>query len=228
MKKVTYTLVITLLMQPFVFAQESSYNKFQHQFEIGTNYTKYFGPRSVYDGIGINSARKRGGVSNYFAYKLILNNQHIFKVALLECSSSDAIVVNNNYQLSNTYSKIVELGYGYRVPVKYINTTIFGNLSYRYGGSESVTSNQQNLDWVENKYNSLGVSTQVDLEYFFTKNLGVGLNICYYFFPLESNNITDKGMLVNNNIYHDFEPIKHFMNLNFKLAYKFSITKLKK
>lgn len=213
LKKVTFTLVITLLIQPFLFAQESFNNKFQHQFEIGTNYTKYFGPRSVYDGIGINSARKRGGVSNYIAYKLILNNQHVFKVASLECSSSDAVIVNNNYQLSNAYSKIIELGYGYRVPVKHINTTVFGNLSYRYGGSESVTSNQQNLDWVENKYNSLGVSTQVDLE---------------YFFPLESNKITENGTLVNNNLYQDFEPIKHFMNLNFKLAYKFSITKLKK
>ena len=229
MKKNIYFLVILLGKFCELYAQDKlESSKFQHQIDVGINYSKYFDTRKNYSGFGIDLSRKEGGRSSFFAYKLIINNKHIFKLATAECSSNDWNILYNNYALINTYSKILDFGYGYHIPIKKVNVTVFCNLSYRYGGNEFIQIYNPDIDWVTNNYNSMGCSTNLDFEFFFTKNLAAGINLCYYMFPFESSKINIDANKVDGNIFNDFKPINNFFNITFKLAYKFNFSKFNK
>ncbi len=201
-------------------------SRFQHQIELGLNYTQYFSERKDYSGFGISSSRKEGGTNYNIAYKLTINNKHILKLAALQCSSNDISVFKNNYCYINAFSKIIELGYGYQVPIKQINFSVFGNLAYRYGGQETIQVFNPQIDWVTNKYNSIGASSSLEAAYFFSKNLGVGINGAYYLFPFESNKISIDNTQLSANSLQDFDSIKHFLNLNLKIIYKFKCNKI--
>ncbi len=216
----------------------------QHQLDFGVNYGLFLGNRSQFTGIGWlqrwdfkrqellypNRIFRTLNYTNiYLAYKLILHEKHCLKLSR-EVFGSEIYPVLNKIGINGFHIELLSLGYGYSLPLKKIKTTLFAQVNKRIGleGAQIGHDGYHGL-YADLKYDSYGMSLGTDLEYFFTKNFGLGANIYYYNFPFETNKLEGNDVqYVDKNIIDSYRPINDFFLINFKVAYKFSLPKFSK
>jgi hypothetical protein len=208
--------------------------------EYGVNYIhQYDNYNDSYNGLGALYYQKTWLWSSnyYFAYRLIYKNKHILKLSntYFEIRTTNVPFTAEKYKLGAN-SDIYSLGYGYKLPIEKVSISFFGVLNYRYKGGEAAISNLfQNAYWSEASYAFLyynspwGFGTGVELEYFFTKHIGLGINTYFHAFPwesaqFESNNV---GELFPE-FLEKYQTNKFFVNSTIKLAYKFALPKFAK
>jgi hypothetical protein len=237
--------ILVLLINKELDAQINAKSKlFQNQIDFGINYGLFSGNRDVFNGIGwlqrwdfkreelwypYQNLRRLNYTNIYLSYKFILKEKHYFKLSR-EVFSSDGKIQFNKTGIIGFHIDLTSFGYGYNLPTKKIKTTLFLQVNKRTGlevvkiGYDGYHTLKADLN-----YNSYGISTGAELEYFFTKNLGLGANIYYYYFPNETNKLEGKDVqYVDKMIIDSYKPINDFFLINFKLAYKFSFPKFKK
>jgi hypothetical protein len=216
----------------------------QHQLDFGINYGLFLGNRSQFTGIGALqhwdfkrqelltpylTLNKLNYTNIYWAYKLIINEKHNIKFSRV-LLVSDWLSPANNKGLIGFGIYMYNLGYGYQLPFKKIKTTLFVQVNKRTGmEGAKIGHDGYHGYYADLKYDSYGISLGTDLEYFFTKNFGLGANIYYYYFPFETNKLAgDDVQYVDKNIIDSYRPINDFFLINFKVAYKFSLPKFGK
>lgn len=211
--------------------------------EYGTNYTQYFGNRSELSGMG-NAYEKSNTYKHWYlyenfklfwrdntyrCYKAIINDKHLIKFSY-ETNVSNYMTIKSNQGILGNFFYMKSLGYGYIIPFKKIHTSLIGQISERTGGETAIIGNsgyhayKADLD-----YDSYGLGLGAECEYFFTKNFSIGANLYYHTFPFEDAKLYGEDVqYVDKSIIDAYKPITNFVNINFRLAYKFSFPSFKK
>jgi len=240
-----YIILFVILFCVNINAQNKTTNRFEHQLELGYNYGKFFGNYSEFNGIGflqkwdfrafelknIYQIFRRLNYTNlFYSYKLIINNKHCFKINKMVYNSHSGRLPNIKIGFSGFYGEVLSLGYGRNFNYKKLNTTLFLQLSQRTGTEYALLGFLSNHPLnAELKYNSYGIALGSDIDFFITKNLGLGVNINYYYFPNETNKLEgDDVQYVDPSIIENYKPLSEFIFLNFKIAYKFALPKFGK
>jgi hypothetical protein len=192
------------------------------------------GNKSNLEGFGIlfnDFKQSNFRYNNFLCYKAIISEKHTIKIDLFENMLNSKRTAKIN-EMVISYFNVSSFGYGYLIWDKKIDITLLGQLSYR-SGSEMVILVDNTIYDFDNfaffLYNSYGFSTGLDIEYFFTKNIALGTNIYYYNFPFETNKLSGSNVEITHpDFVKTYRPVSDFLNINFKLAYKFSFPKFKK
>jgi len=242
--KVKYLLfALVLFFANSVYCQHKKTKIFQNQIELGFNYTKQFNKRDIASGIGSlittgNKYAQTGGLrwdyNRYLSYKAILFERHILKISYEDNGGEIDPFVPNFVGFWSYEMYLKSIGYGYILPTKYINISLLGHICHRTG-IENVQfyNGNWNGQYIYNylnswlRYNSYGVKLGIDAEYFLNKNIGIGTNISYYYFPNEEAKLYGNDIeTINPNMQKTYKPIGEFVNINFKIAYRFSLPKI--
>lgn len=215
---------------------------FQNQLELGINYCINTGNRSHFIGFGYGdgpidfswlsfytSFIKLHNLNNYQAYKMIFNEKHVLKLSCFENYTypNKTIGANETFAL---YNKVSGLGYGYLTKLFGINFTLLGQICQREGGELVWLDSPYDFDKIAYLYyDSYGASIGLDAEYFFTKNLALGVNFNYYNFAFEDAKLGGTFLTYTHPyLVQTYKPVTSFFIINIKLAYRFSFPTFKK
>jgi hypothetical protein len=127
------------------------------------------------------------------------------------------------------------LGYSYILPFKKILLSIGGQISYRYDGGEfdvfgyrDLTSPLSEPVIATLNYNSIGFSPNAEIEYFFTKNFGLGVNLNLNYYPFENAKLKGDGTNEPDPLYVQiYKPNNLNFTTTFKVACRFGLGKKK-
>jgi hypothetical protein len=226
---------IIIFWAQIVCAQNKPKIKLEHQLEYGINYYNFLNINTNINGLGLFYLNGYNWTSNYyFGYKTIINKKHNFKFNNMYFESLVMGAPNSNSGLTGISNITLNVGYAYQLPLKKIAFSLGANLSYRYDGSETVVyAFTQNPNFKEGVrasiyYNSVGFSPNAEIEYFITKNFGIGVNLNLNYYPFENAKLKGDGTNEPDPLYVEmYKPNNLNFNATFKLAYKFSFTKTK-
>jgi len=216
-------------------------HKFVNQVEYGINFMHLYNNfNDNYDATG-DLLRYKSTIlwnTNFFlGYKFIIKNKHIIKLSSSVFQATITSLKNNSndYKISFS-SNFYSLGYGYKLPIKKVTLAIFGLLNYRKETGEGALVNYYQGQLLSEgtyaflDYNSLwGFGTGFELEYFFSKNIGIGLNSFLNVFPNENASFyLDQlnGYKASNEFNSRNLPNSYFINSTMKLIYKFKLPSL--
>lgn len=239
-----FVLLLTTWVQKNYAQVVSNYApKFKHQLEYGINYIHFYNNFDENYASTGNIFRYKGiptwSANYYLGYKLIYKNKQVIKLSntVFEVTIASQSTTKEAYKIGFA-SHFYSLGYGYRLDLKNASITFFGLLNYRYFGAEgAIVSSYQDASISEGKYafsdyaSPWGFGTGIELEYFFTKNFGFGINTYLNAFPNENAQFTDNGLIMTQNFIEFNNKQKantYFINSTFKLAYRFSLPKFGK
>jgi len=217
-------------------AQIKPHRTLEHQLEYGVNYVIFLNQNSNFNGWGGIYMNGLFLKHNYcIGYKTIFNKKHIIKLNKTIFIALMNGTPNSPTYLSGLAYNSFNLGYAYILPINSINdlTLSLGtNLSYRYEGSELVVfAHTQNTYLFEPlfaylEYNSIGISPNAEIEYFFTKHIGLGVNLNLNYYPFEHDKLKGDGVDEPDPFYvQTYKPQNLNFTSTFKLAYKFSFKK---
>jgi hypothetical protein len=219
-------LIITFIWAQVVCAQIDLSKKFTHQFELGINYVDFFTKNK-----NLNSIAS----SFTLGYKSIIKEKHEIKFVLMGISSNLSYPITPNLGLFATSFISINLGYSFVLkPIKVIKVSLGGQLSYRFAGGEAAvfgyrdpTSPLSEPVEARLEYNSIGFSPNAELEYFITKNFGLGVNLNLNYYPFENAKLKGDGTNEPDPLYVQiYKPNNLNFTTTFKLAYKFSFSKI--
>jgi len=225
---------LALLFSFQLFAQPKTKKRdFKTQLETGLNYSDFLGKAPRLNGFGRVAYQQPSTFkirpNLFLGVKGIVNNKHCVKISYSRFESSFV-----NFQETGLYFvtyKMFGLGYGYKLPLKPLSITLSAMLQYRAGFYNMEYVIFEYPHWEESfpkaatylRTNIIGFSPGVDIDYFFTKNIGLGLSSNYNYFPSAKS---EAGYASNYppklEDVASYKPIKEFVTLNFKLLYKFS------
>ncbi len=236
-----FSLATLLILTQHTLGQNKKFKVFQNQIEVGFNYTKQFSNRDVVSGIGYlistgnkyeQTDRLKWNYNRYFGYKVIFFEKHIIKLCYEDNGGDINPYIPTFVGFWGYYMYIKSIGYGYILPINKFNITIIGQLCNRTG-VENVQFWNGNGNYLYNyknatlDYNSYGSKLGIDFEYFFTKNFAIGANFSYYYLSNDEAKLTgDDIETINPNLIKIYKPISEFVNINVKLAYRFSLPKI--
>lgn len=217
-------------------AQTNTNKKLTHQLEYGVNYVNFFNQNTNLNGLGLFYSDGFYFRCNYFfGYKATLNHKHSIKVNFTNFESKSSYrdfpyvgIVGLSYNTLN-------LGYGYTFPFKVFSVFLGGQLSYRYAGGEAAvfgyrnpTSQLSEPVVARLEYNSIGFSPNAEIEYFITKNFGLGVNLNLNYYPFENAKLKGDGTDEPGPMFVEiYKPNNLNFTTTFKMAYKFSFSKIK-
>ena len=119
-------------------------------------------------------------------------------------------------------------------PFKIFIFSIGVQLSYRGGGEAAVfgyrdpTSPLSEPVEARLEYNSIGFVPNAEIEYFITKNFGLGVNLNFNYYPFENAKLKGEGTNQPDPLYVQiYKPNNLNFTTTFKMAYKFSFSKTK-
>ncbi|MFA9214371.1 MAG: hypothetical protein ACEQSR_11080 [Candidatus Methylacidiphilales bacterium] len=217
-----YTLLlITSIWTQVVYAQINTKNKVLHQVELGINHANFLTKNPNFNNV----------ISGYhLGYKVLFKN-HAIKIHLAYNLSSLIYPKTPNLGVIAMDFRTFNFGYNYIFPFKLFSVDVGCQISYRYEGGEAAVYGYRNptsplSEPVEArlKYNSIGFSPNAEIEYFITKNFGLGVNLNYY--PFENAKLKGDGTNEPDPLYVQiYKPNNLNFTSTFKLAYKFSFSK---
>lgn len=233
-----FTLALFLVWTQFVCAQtkNTTTKKVKHQLEYGLDYMNYYSNYkrdfkgwgyTAYVGFNLNSTYSLN-------YKCIIKDKHVIRFGFSRYYSA------NEYPDYPQLGKVgftlgnLSLGYGYMFAFKNLFVSAHGAVNYRYTGGEAAISawsedpNFKEVNFVDLRYKApFGFGSGIELEYFFIKNLGIGINAYLNYFPFEDAKF--RGYFDDEKAFNSiYKPNDLYVTTTFKLAYKFSFPNFKK
>jgi len=217
-------LILILIWAQVICAQINTKNKVLHQVELGVNQANFLTRNPNFNNL----------ISGYhIGYKTIFNNRHIIKIHLAHNLSN--LIYPKSPELGTIAMSFrsFNVGYGYILPFKVFLITLGGQISYRYEEGETAVYGYRNptLPLSEPmearlKYNSIGFSPNIELEYFITKHFGFGVNLNLNYYPFENSKLKGDGFNEPDPLFVEtYKPNNLNLTATFKLAYKFSFKK---
>lgn len=225
--KIIYSVILTLALlfsQKMVFSQKSKEYK-KNQLEIGI----CFGGNT--DNFGLNSFYKELNSGFYpyskipfmllenfnLTYKRNFKQKHFLIADIFRFSGTR--VSNKDWYNGFSYQS-ASVGYGYLLPIKKVQGMVFASIPYRYNGGETVMyggfGGDFNIHWTQ--YNSIGLGTGLDVNYFLTENWALGAKMQYNYFPFDQEKLN-----TGTNFDASYEQMRGIFFAQFKLAYQFNL-----
>jgi len=220
-------------------AQIKQHSSVEYQLEYGINHVNFLNQITNLSPWGIMHLNKQFWKYNYsMGFKTIINKKHVIKLNKTEfLTMLDYNPQNRHIGLISLVYMSLDLGYAYILPMNAINNLVINlgtNFSYRYKGNEMVYyAYWPNQNWDEPlvanlDYNSIGISPNAEIEYFFTKHFCFGINLNFNYYPFENNKLQDGGFNQPDPFYvQTYKPQNLNFTSTFKLAYKFSLQRLR-
>ncbi|MCF8253068.1 MAG: hypothetical protein K9H61_07445 [Bacteroidia bacterium] len=196
----------------------------KNQFEFGNTMVDYFNK----DGLSKFRLDQYSKFNLYFGYNRQISNKHSFHF--------DFINFQSDYDYNKPIGVLVgsffeqfNIGYSYLIYSKKLDIRPSLSFSYRYFGSELVifgyrdpVLHEEPL-WALLWYNSIGASVGVDINYFFSKHLGLGVKTSYNFYPFENAKLSAGESIDQPDpfLVETHKPLNQMLILNFKIVTRF-------
>ncbi len=161
---------------------------------------------------------------SYYSYKRFIAKRHYLNVTY-QFGSFNAISGFSGIigQVTGKYYKSISFGYGYVILDKKISLSFINQISYRLGAETVIIGYYSNPNWLEPvfgdvNYNSLGLSTGIDVNYPIYKQISLGVNIFYNHF-FEYSKLNELARITY--LYYTHAPNTDMINSNVKLCLRF-------
>lgn len=193
----------------------------KNQFETGPTVINFFYNKG-FTGLGIDNILS---LNRYYGYSRIIKKRHVIRIGYRQFGSDMLPFIVG--KVNQHYFRSADLGYGYIFTKCKLQLIGHVGLSYRYDGGESVVFGFRQNTWPEPVfaslvYNSIGGSFDIDANYFFIKNIGVGIKTAYTFYPFEDAKLRGNG--IDNPppiLVATYKPINQMLIINGKLMLRF-------
>lgn len=195
----------------------------KNQFETGVTLVNYFNGDG-FKGFGYEQAQ----YNRYLGYSRIIKNKHVIGLSYTYYTSP----LNTDLPIGKVIEhrfKAVQLGYGYIFTQNKFQVIGQAAISYRYYGGESIIFGYRNPFsllseplFARLNYNSVGGSVGIDANYFFIKNVGVGIKASYTFYPFENAKLGADGIdKPDPLLVATHRPLNQLFIVNGKLVLRF-------
>lgn len=194
-------------------------SKFDDNFKFYENYLKP----------GYSNMRRH---NYYFGYNRIINSKYLLGVNFISSLTPNTkefseIAIG---EILGTDNKQLNFNFGYLFSYRKINIIPTAQISYRYGGSQSVIFGFRDPSGILTEplfahleYNSVGGSIGIDINYFFSKNVGLGFKTSYNFYPFENAKLSAGESIDQPDpfLVETHKPLNQMLILNFKIVTRF-------
>ncbi len=203
----------------------------KNQVEFGNTYTSYpnlnFGDNKNIVNKYLNYPNYRN--HNYFiGYSRILNNNYTVSLDLISGFTPSSKNFSNLAigEIIGSFYNLLNLGLGKQFNFLKLEFNPKIYLSYRYDGYQYTVFGYRNPDswfseplFADLKYNSVGGSIGMDINYFITKHIGFGLKTSYNFYPFENAKLSAGSSTDHPDpfLVATHKPLNQMFILNFKL-----------
>lgn len=197
----------------------------KNQFEFGNTMVNYFNR----EGLSKFRLDEYTRYSFYLGYSRNIINNHSLHLNFISFRSEldynrpIGVVVGSSFKQFN-------IGYSYLLNVKKFDIRLSYTFSYRYSGGERIIFGYRNPNsllseplWADLWYNSVGGSIGVDINYFFSKHVGLGFKTSYNFYPFENAKLS-AGESINQPdplLVETHKPLNQMLILNLKIVTRF-------
>jgi hypothetical protein len=202
-------------------------------FELGITRTSY--PDSKFDNHGNSNS-----ISNYSSYRYYVNanffigytrtigKDYTISLDLTRGSASNSKTSAKSAIGEILYAryKLFNIGFGKQVNFEKLQLHPKIYLSYRYDGYQYTVFGYRDPNGIlteplfaDLQYNSIGGAIGLDINYFFTKHLGLGLKTSYNFYPFENAKLS-AGQSIDQPdplLVATHRPLNQMVILNFKI-----------
>lgn len=215
--------MITFSIYQISNAQGNGSIKTENQIELGLNYVDFLSQHSKLN-------RPLSGYS--IGYKITIKNKHSIKLGIDYCNSALKYPKYPDLGTIALSFGCFGVGYSYTPYFKVLKISLGGKLCYRYMGGETAVFGYRSppplTEPVEARleYNSIGFSPNTEIEFFFTKHLGLGINLNLNYYPFENAKLKGDGTNQPDPFYVQiYKPNNLNFIATFKLAYRFKLGK---
>jgi hypothetical protein len=209
----------------------------KNQFEFGISNVSY--PNSKFDDNfnfykdylkpGYSTMRRH---NYYFGYNRIINSKYFIGVNLTSSFTPNgkdfsAIAIG---EILRSYNEQLNFNLGHLFSYRNINIIPTIQLSYRYGGSQSAIFGFRDPIGILTEplfayleYNSLGGSIGGDINYFFSKHVGLGVKTSYNYYPFENAKLSAGESIDQPDplLVETHKPLNQMLIVNIKIITKF-------
>jgi hypothetical protein len=223
-------LTFTILLCIFNLKAQSWNSKIfgnKNYFEFGNTYAHY--PNAGFGYTDISKRYVNYRKHNYFlGYTRIIKDKYILAIDF-----TSGFTPNNNYDSKSKVGEIISsnfkmcnLGLGKLFNFSRIQINPKIALSYRFSGMQWTTFGYRNPGsglseplFAYLMYNSIGFSMGLDANYFFTKNLGIGIKATYNLYPFENAKLSSGNTIDQPDrlLIETHKPLNQVVILNFKI-----------
>lgn len=229
---------------------KKSLSNFRFQVELGKIYSDFREKPISVDGFGLGTVNHYSNnkfikqtyinypfSSSYLGIKCIVNTKHIFMFQGARFASEEWMGQNTYPEtgIAGISYSVLSLGYGYLIPLKKIRVIMNGLVSYRKNGTEvytigymgSSTQLSEPLYGYISYTKPWGATVGGEVEFFVTKNFGLGVNLSYSCFPFEHGKIESTPLF---NLPQKFElesANRATLNATAKLFFNFEFKKIR-
>lgn len=209
----------------------------KNQFEFGISDVSY--PNSKFDdNFNFYKNYFRSGYSNirrhnyYLGYNRVLYNKYVIGVNLTSSftPNGDNLAAIEIGEIRGAYNKQLNISIGKLFSSKKINIIPSIQLSYRYDGFQYTVFGYRNPNGVlteplfaDLQYNSIGGSAAIDINYFFSKHVGLGVKTSYNIYPFEKAKLSAGESIDQPDpfLVETHKPLNQMLIVNFKIVTRF-------
>jgi len=194
-------------------------SKFDDNFKFYENYLKP----------GYSNMRRH---NYYLGYNRVLYSNYVIGVNLISGFTANG----NNFaaieigEIRGVYNKQLNFNIGKLFSYKKIKIIPTLQLSYRYDGFQYTVFGYRNPNGVlteplfaDLQYNSIGGSVGLDINYFFSKHVGLGVRTLYNFYPFENAKLSAGESIDQPDplLVETHKPLNQMLILNLKIVTRF-------
>lgn len=209
----------------------------KNQFELGISNVSYLNSKFD-DNFNFYKNYFRSDYSNirrhnyYLGYNRVLYSKYVIGVNLISGFTPNG----NNFtaieigEIRGAYNNQLNFSIGKLFSYKKINIIPTIQLSYRYDGFQYTVFGYRNPNGVlteplfaDLQYNSIGGSLGVDINYFFSKHVGLGVKTSFNFYPFENAKLSAGESIDQPDplLVETHKPLNQMLILNFKIVTRF-------